>query len=828
MSNSPSQNLDRLYAKTAEKTEKGTYKKTRRGTYHESIYLKSHLLSACRSAEYLWKKRGKAILRACGIYSRQLYRKIGRIIRAAAILHDIGKANSQFQRMLASIMEIIKDEVGRQILRHEWVSALIVSIPKIRETLTEYLGGDKEYQMFRSAIAGHHIKALVKDAPSFEEIDNKLKKEGYQREMEILLNHPEFPLIIDEISDRLGVAIPVPKLRMAQRCSNFLDAEHKWYKIFDNYRYEVKSICDSMTEQDHVEAAIVQSVVIMADVISSAFVDNRNPNGVSKSVPAWISRMFNVYPDPAVFEGIVKHKLKGNPPRPFQIRVKECQAHQMCIEASTGEGKTAAFCMWVPIAYPHTKLILMLPTISTSENMFREYFFDGEEKTSIGGADLFTSKYLSQISRLVENGQEDYTGNYEDRADRVASLRMATTPISVCTVDSMLGLMQNYTKSVYAFSEIVTSVLVFDEVHTYDDRLFSALLTFLKTFPNVPVVLMTATLKPSQRKALQECCPNMEMIKGDPEFSAAKKYTYLSGNEVDWSEFICDSYKKSEKGIVIRNTVRRAMSHYCDLVERHPDWDIRLTHSRFKEKDRFNALDQTVKAFKKDNPIILVSTQIVEVSFNISGLSMVSDACPIGSWLQRIGRLARRVHEAGKILVNSDIGNDEWVVYKTGNDGKEEVEKAITFFNELVHGRAYSTADFHKLWKKLSENDPPLLAAVECAFFNMLVGTKESLRNTSRTVDIILESDLKKAIATKKNGEEYYNPRIILEHSIRMDDIGGKITSDPTVEVKHFPTECGLYVIPDELVLYDEVLGASWASKANCAELYPRLRGIRR
>src|SRR5207244_11224181 len=91
-----------------------------------------------------------------------------------------------------------------------------------------------------------------------------------------------------------------------------------------------------------------------------------------------------------------------------------------------------------------------------------------------------------------------------DTAIRIDSLDTWSTPVVSCTVDTVLGLMQNNKRGLFAWPALAQSAFVFDEIHAYDDRLFGALLRFLQAVPGAPVLPMTASLPKAREEALQQ------------------------------------------------------------------------------------------------------------------------------------------------------------------------------------------------------------------------------------------------------------------------------------------------------------------------------------
>ena len=79
-----------------------------------------------------------------------------------------------------------------------------------------------------------------------------------------------------------------------------------------------------------------------------------------------------------------------------------------------------------------------------------------------------------------------------------------STPLVVTTADTVLGLMSNARRSVYSFPAIMSGAIVFDEIHAFDEQMFGHLLVFLKNFPRLPVLLMTASLPEERLIAIED------------------------------------------------------------------------------------------------------------------------------------------------------------------------------------------------------------------------------------------------------------------------------------------------------------------------------------
>ena len=65
-------------------------------------------------------------------------------------------------------------------------------------------------------------------------------------------------------------------------------------------------------------------------------------------------------------------------------------------------------------------------------------------------------------------------------------------------------------------------------------------------------------------------------------------------------------------------------------------------HSRFKLIDRVKRHDAVVRAFRKGRPAALaITTQVCEMSLDMDADLLVTEACPVTSLIQRMGRCNR-------------------------------------------------------------------------------------------------------------------------------------------------------------------------------------------
>jgi len=92
--------------------------------------------------------------------------------------------------------------------------------------------------------------------------------------------------------------------------------------------------------------------------------------------------------------------------------------------------------------------------------------------------------------------------------------------------------------------------------------------------------------------------------------------------------------------VAIVNTVRSARDLYREVVRRSGDVPVTLLHSRFRPDDRQSATDAALAPVGPTGRIV-VSTQVLEAGVDISATTMLIEAAPWPSVVQRAGRLNR-------------------------------------------------------------------------------------------------------------------------------------------------------------------------------------------
>src|SRR5690554_4447590 len=336
----------------------------------------------------------------------------------------------------------------------------------------------------------------------------------------------------------------------------------------------------------------------------------------------------------------------------------------LVLRAGCGVGKTGAalrFALGQIEAGNADRVIFTLPTQFTTNSMY----WDLPAKYKIPKS--LTGLYHSEIESVLKLETE------VDNVKRIQKYQNTfyNKPVTISTVDHLLySLLHCYKYADRAFGNIFTSTVVFDEVHYYDHftlKKIGQCLELLREL-QIPHMVMTATMPQVVLDQLQKQSQGGYTVITQQEKTLAKPYIIEKAREpiVDdgkVSQQLLDSIRQNRgsKQMVVVNKVALAKEIAKALQEEFPDANIICYHSQFcrchrtakeklikalfdPQKERDTEQIQLLKAWNLRNveEVILVSTQVCELSLDISADIMYSQVAPADSIIQRGGRLHRK------------------------------------------------------------------------------------------------------------------------------------------------------------------------------------------
>lgn len=559
-------------------------------------------------------------------------------LRAAAeLLHDILKANSAYQAMIS-----IAGWPLRQPVRHEVLApAFLTGHGALSEWFAKLLPAEVERWAVVWAVAGHHFKMVdpvrSPNTPLFRDKDAVSK-------VTLHLSHRDVGDILNEVAGLFGRKGPGV---LADQ--TFTTHEDELRDRIDEY---VTAADEAWVRLQRVPAnktliAVMKSLVAAADAAGSAVTER------GERPADWVRKALGRRLTAADLKPVVQRDLKGKPPRAFQQAVADSDRPVTVVAAGCGNGKTTAAYLWAQKRANGKKLFFTYPTTGTATAGYISYLSPQEELHK----DLIHGRSAVDLE-AIRSTREDEP---EDELARIESLRAWSAQVVNCTVDTVLGLMQTQRRGVYSFPAFVAGAFVFDEIHAYDAKLWGGLLRFLKEFPGVPALLMSASIPPHRKQQLQDVLGERagEIIRGDDTIEGHTRYRLESrANETACWKDVTRALAEGKKVLWVCNTVGHAIERAREAVQ-HTDVIPIVYHSRFRYRDRAGDAvrkgrqREVVDAFAyhgagplegqrvKPGGSLVVATQVCEMSLDISADLLVTAECPLPSLVQRLGRLNR-------------------------------------------------------------------------------------------------------------------------------------------------------------------------------------------
>ncbi|MDA3818559.1 MAG: CRISPR-associated helicase Cas3' [Prolixibacteraceae bacterium] len=200
--------------------------------------------------------------------------------------------------------------------------------------------------------------------------------------------------------------------------------------------------------------------------------------------------------------------------------------------------------------------------------------------------------------------------------------------------------------------------VILDEIHTYTDVTRSIVLKIIEVlkYLNCNIHIGTATMPGILYNKIIAILGKENVYEVALTKEELKLFNRHIIHKIDnWEKadsIIGDALADQKKVLVVCNRVKTAQELYAQYKSQFPGIPILLLHSRFKKSDRNEkerlllGLDETGKENGNFNTskeaCLVISTQVVEVSIDISFDCMVTEAAPLDSMAQRFGRVNRK------------------------------------------------------------------------------------------------------------------------------------------------------------------------------------------
>lgn len=501
------------------------------------------------------------------------------LARKGALLHDIGKAHPLFQSRLAG--ESIIDYHERPPHRHELSSLMFLPLfPR------------EEWSALIDMIVAHH-KSIRYDSSNRGILD-------------LVNNTPNaIDLHLDPweqwAPDALGIlnylGIPTHVISRSEARAAFDEVvEYCWDRPYGWSRW--------------------RGLLMSADHFGSAFIE---------STERELSKIFQI-PDLSIFSN------RSHPLYPLsQLPADNSRTHTIVV-APTGAGKTDYL-----MRRCRSRVFYMLPFQASINAMYNRM------KQAVPDADI---RVLHAASRITVNKNNPDKNNIEEKILQtlVGSSIKVLTPYQIASVAF----------GTRGFESIALDIqgcdIILDEIHSYSDTARSMVLEIVKVLKllGCRIHIGTATMPTDLLNRIHTMLGGnkyVHMVRlPDTILDTFDRHIIIKHqNNEALLPVVLEAIKNKQKVLVVCNRVDRAQEYFEVLTKTFPSTRSMLIHSRFRRLDRAS-LEEALQDDFNTNPdsCIVVSTQVVEVSLDISFDCMITECAPLDSLIQRFGRINRR------------------------------------------------------------------------------------------------------------------------------------------------------------------------------------------
>lgn len=464
------------------------------------------------------------------------------------------------------------------LFRHELASLFFISL----------LNGEEKYPIIDMVVAHH--KSIYKDAGNKGLLDlDENDPECFEKHINGFDEWSKDALLVLEHFD-----IGTKPISVQQAKENF---------------YEVVDYCQSKKYG----YSQWKGVLIAADHLASAMSGYVKP----------LERKLFVVPDLSYY-----HSRKSEL-YPLSLISTEDKRKHTLVTAPTGAGKTDFL-----IRRCNGRVFYTLPFQASINAMYERIKTDLKNT----GADVRLLHAASSIK--LENGMVE---------EKILQRHIGAS-VKVLTPHQMASLVFGTKGYEAMIADIKGCDIILDEIHTYSETTQAIVLKIVEILFDIgcSVHIGTATMPSvlyNRLVAILGGSDNIYEVKlPDEVLDTFNRHMIHKSDSIESLTGIIDeAILQNQKVLLVCNQVKRAQTLYKNLSERYPHVGKMLVHSRFKrgvrsklESDLRNIYNNSTEA------CLVVSTQVVEVSLDISFDLMVTECAPIDALIQRFGRINRK------------------------------------------------------------------------------------------------------------------------------------------------------------------------------------------
>lgn len=346
------------------------------------------------------------------------------------------------------------------------------------------------------------------------------------------------------------------------------------------------------------------------------------------------------------------HYMSGWKKNALQLFCQENTNQNIIVKAQTGMGKTEAGLLWLGDSKGFFVLPLKVAINAIYDRIRKDILQEEKIQESVG---LLHSDIIScYLDRAGDLGEEITTKEYVDRTKQLCM------PITVATLDQLFDFVFKCSGYEMKLVTLAYSKIIIDEIQMYSPDLLAYLIYGISKIHEFggKVAVLTATLAPFIRDLLVENAFLGDVVESELPFVEEEKARHRvkvceDTLNIEWIVKVYHKNKeagKSNKILVVCNTVKKAQEIYEELREFLNEKELYLLHKKFIERERVEKEHEILKfgkTYSEDGSLdqqsgIWIATSIVEASLDIDFDVLFTELQDLNSLFQRMGRCNRK------------------------------------------------------------------------------------------------------------------------------------------------------------------------------------------
>ncbi|MGX6980001.1 CRISPR-associated helicase Cas3' [Vagococcus elongatus] len=713
--------------------------------------------------------------------------RVGHLAGLAGVLHDCGKYSDEFQEYLREAVAHPDDLSKRGTVDHSTAGGRLLleflSDSPTEKMLAEIIG---------NVIISHH--GGLNDYISPVSLETPYYRRVYEKEL------PEF----EKAKERFLTEVLSEK-ELQNYCAKAIEELHEFINESKSYGRDA--------------ANFLRDIDLLTKYLFSCLIDADRTNTrlfeEDTEDQSWDRTRF--FSDSLTALEHLLSSFEQNTAQQSRINILRQKMSQQALEFAsrpsgiyqlsipTGGGKTLASLRY---ALQHAKkfnkerIIYVVPfttIIEQNAQVIREIIGD--------------TYLLEHHSNVIEDdfSFQEFEPNFqEDHFNLKLAKDNWDVPIILTTMVQYLNVFYSKgTRNVRRLHNLANATIIFDEVQAVPIKclsLFNESVNFLKNYGRTSLLLCTAT-QPALDYVTNglELAEESEIVRQLPKVVEAFKRVQIvdktqnkAWGQADIVGFSREIMKHATSLLVVLNTKKAVREVYKQLVlEGFPETAIYHLSTSMCPKHRKNQLEEMIGLMKNNQPVICVSSQLIEAGVDISFDHVVRSLAGLDSIAQAAGRCNRHgsepIKEVYVINVSHELENtDKLLEIKRGAaitkklfstlkniQGKEGESETFDLLGPAVMKRY-----FQEYYAEFKTDSNYFINEIEANLFDLLGSNKflrsALLQDKGINYPLFLTSSMK-TIGKYFRVIDNQTTSVVVPYDKEGDDIIALLNSDPEV-----------------------------------------------